>query len=64
MAAVLNRENLPGYFHTYAKSGVSNLQYALGEGHVIRHEEVFRMDYSNVACMMDCMKPSLVKVWS
>ena len=64
LVAVLKREDIPGYFHTFTEAGMVNLQYALGEGHMTTHEDLFRMDYSNAACLMDCMKPNLVKVCS
>lgn len=41
---------------------MSNIQYALGEGHMTRHDEHLRMDYGNTTCLMECVKPNLVKV--
>lgn len=43
---------------------MNSIQYALGEGHLTRHEEVLRMDYGNATCLMDCVKPNLVKVFN
>ena len=41
---------------------MSNIQCALGEGHMTRHDELLRMEYCNAACMMDCVKPNSFKV--
>ena len=62
LAAVLSRDLIAGYFHTYAEAGMSSIQCALGEGHMTRHEDLLRMDYVNATCLMDCVKPNLFKV--
>ncbi|XP_065882379.1 LIM domain-binding protein 2-like isoform X2 [Dysidea avara] len=61
---VLNRDNLPGYFHTFSEDGVSNLQYMLGEGQMNNFQELFRMNYSGATCIVDYTKPHPVKVIS
>ena len=43
---------------------MANPRFAFGEGHMTTYEDVFRMDYSNAACLMDCTKPTFVKVCS
>ena len=62
LAAVLSRDLIAGYFHTYAEAGMSSIQCALGEGHMTRHEDLLRMDYANATCLMDCVKPNIFKV--
>ena len=61
--SVLNRKNLPGYFHTFSKDGVCNLQYMLGEGQMNNFQELVRMNYSGATCIVDYTKPHLVKVY-
>lgn len=62
LAAVLNRELLPGFLHTYAEARMCNMQCALGQGHMTQHDDLLRMDFSNATCLMDCVKTNLVKV--
>jgi len=59
---VLNRENLPGYFHTFSEDGVCNLQHILGEVQIKKFQELFRLNYNSATCIVDYTKPCSVKV--